>query len=156
MEILQEWKPNWIQSRSYYMFIDISTCQKYLCMSIVRMSISLSKAGTGDDLCESKFCNYLQIHQPATLLLGKIAQIATTFKARMWLRLISFELNIVTMGQFCNGFSARSTTEFNFGKKGSAILEKKSFAIVLVQGQQLNLILEKRYRSKASSTAEFN
>ena len=50
---------------------------------LVRMSISLSKGGTGDDLCESKFCNYLQIHQLATLLLGKIGQIGTTFKAGM-------------------------------------------------------------------------
>ena len=53
------------------------------------MSISLSKGGTGDDLWESKFRNYLRIHQPATLLLGKIGQIGTTFKLGMWAKLIS-------------------------------------------------------------------
>ena len=58
----------------------------------VRMSISLSKAGTGDDLCESKFCNYLQIHQVATLSLGKIGQMGTTFKPGMSVQLISVEL----------------------------------------------------------------
>ena len=73
---------------------------------LVRMSISLSKAGTGDDLCESKLCNYLQIHQAATLLLGKIGQIGTTFKAGMWLQLISYEFRIPKNPGFYSALAA--------------------------------------------------
>ena len=67
---------------------------KKFVLLLVRMSISLSEAGSAYDLCESKFCNYLRIHQLATLLLGKIGQIGTTFKARMSVQLISYEFKI--------------------------------------------------------------